>query len=143
MPHSPGLPNDGQVFALPEPARQGIAVDALRVTFVPDHDLDGLRDEVDADDDNDSMVDALERAFGSDPLDVGSRFAPRLEVSPAGTHDLVFAAASGITYTIEGSADLVRWQTHTTHAGTGATARIPLPRVGGQRFHRVRAALLP
>jgi endonuclease/exonuclease/phosphatase family metal-dependent hydrolase len=143
QPHTPGSPNAGQSMALPEPGRQGLAIDNLTVGFLADHDLDGLADGADADDDNDALSDAAERVFGTDPLDAGSRFVQRIEAGAGGELALVFPAASGRTFLVEASTDLSRWLTLSSHAGNGTSLRIPLARAGAARFYRIRAVLMP
>jgi endonuclease/exonuclease/phosphatase family metal-dependent hydrolase len=65
--HTKGAPNDGQIFTTPF-APQGIAIDNLAVTALPDTDLDGLPDLTDPDDDNDTLPDTVEFLLGTDPL---------------------------------------------------------------------------
>lgn len=64
--YSPGKTNPGQTLLLASGA-QGIAVDSLIVTFLPDTDLDGVPDRTDSDDDNDGLTDEEELALGTDP----------------------------------------------------------------------------
>jgi endonuclease/exonuclease/phosphatase family metal-dependent hydrolase len=136
---TPGQPNDGQTFTLPGLPPQGLAVDQVRVTFLadPDTDGDGLADLVDPDDDNDGQTDADEIAFGTDPLDRADFFAP--VISRAGGLQLAFPAADGIVYTVEGSSDLLDWETVSIHTGAGSLVAVPLPAGETAMFFRVRA----
>ena len=110
--HSPGLANHSQSFILPALPGQGLAIDNVNVTFLSDHDLDGLPDSSDPDDDNDGQADVYEAAFGSDPLEAGSRFLPLLARAAAAPHglELSFPGAQGIRYTVECGATLSGWQ---------------------------------
>ncbi len=138
--HSPGQPNNAQNFILPTLPSQGLAIDNLSVTFLSDHDQDGVIDETDPDDDNDGQPDTYEAAFGSDPLDAVSRFSPMLAKSSTAPHglELSFPGAAGISYTLESSADLAHWQDLSTVTGNGELITVPLPTSGPQRFFRVR-----
>ncbi|MEP4078266.1 endonuclease/exonuclease/phosphatase family protein [Haloferula sp.] len=136
--HSPGAPNDGQVLVLPGLPPQGLAIDDLVVTFVPDNDGDGLADDEDEDDDNDSQTDVFELAFGADPLDGASVFETTLGSGPGGK-TLSFPGAVGITYTIEWCDDLISWDQSDTVEGLGAEIVYPLPSSGSRLFVRVRA----
>lgn len=136
IPHSPGALNQGQSIVLPGLPPQGLAIDDLRVGFVADHDLDGIGDDLDPDDDNDGMIDAEELAFGSDPQDAGSRFEVTLE-GGNGPAELVFPAALGVLYRVEWCDDLIDWKLLSSHAGTGGELRIPLPQDEARAFFRV------
>ena len=139
--HSPGQANNAQNFILPTLPSQGLAIDNVNVTFLSDHDQDGLLDPADADDDNDGQADAYENAFGSDPLDTASRFLPVLARAAAVPHglELSFPGAQGISYTVESSTTLSGWQDLTTVTGDGQPIVVPLSSAGGRMFFRVRA----
>jgi endonuclease/exonuclease/phosphatase family metal-dependent hydrolase len=141
--HSPGQPNDGQALVLPTAPPQGLGFDNLSLSFLTDNDLDGDPDITDPDDDNDGQTDAHEAAFGSDPLDGSSRFAPVVTGVP-GSLSLVFPGAPGITYHVETSATLEDdWVAVASRVGSGAVISVPLPQSGPAAFFRVRAALPP
>ena len=137
VPHSPGTPNAGQAFILPRLPPQGLAIDDLLVTFVPDHDADGLADDEDPDDDNDGQSDEFELTFGSDPLDGNSVFEP-IFTEQSGGYELSFPAADGVLYIIQWCDDLESWETHSTHLGAGAPISIPLPSSETRAFFRVK-----
>ena len=138
LPHTPGAVNDGQSLVLPGLPSQGMAVDSVALTFVEDTDLDGLGDDEDPDDDNDGQADEYELAFGSDPLDQGSRFEVDLLHGPGGS-TLSFPGVAGILYQVEWSDDLDDWDELATELGTDADITVDLP-VGEDRvFVRVRA----
>lgn len=142
-PYTPGQTNAGQTFSIPTPPSQGIAIDNLSVTMTgassADHDGDGIADNVDPDDDNDTQSDADEIAFGTNPLDAASVFRPSFSrVSPTG-FELHFPGAAGITYTVESSTDLEHWTTVNTYPGSGAEIVVPFPQVEGNFFVRVKA----
>lgn len=143
--HSPGAPNLSQTFALPVPPPQGVAIDNLSITFVADHDADGIADEVDPDDDNDGMTDLRELALGSDPRDAGARFTAQLTRATTAPHGAVlsFPGRQGISYTVESSTDLVEWTQVSTHAGGGVVIEAPVPESGPRRFYRVRVPAVP
>ena len=121
-PYSPGQPNAGQTFAASFLPSQGLAIDNLRVVFLTDSDFDG-------------QSDAYEIAFGSDPLDSGSRFVPVINSGP----ELSFPGAVGISYTVEYSSGLSGWQDLSTYLGNGQLVVVPLPSVEPKMFFRVRA----
>ena len=135
--HSPGAPNSGQSFTTAALPSHGLAIDNLRVEFLTDHDLDGMPDLTDPDDDNDGQSDAFEVAFGADPLDAGSRFMPVLTNS--GGLMLTFPGAEGIRYTVESSVDLRTWEEWSVHVGQGEQIDVPVTGGGPERFFRVRA----
>ena len=137
--HSPGQPNDGQQFGSPSAARQGLSVDDISITFLADFDGDGVPDGLDPDDDNDSMPDRDEIAFGSDPLDPDSRFAPAYTRSPV--PQLSFPGGAGIAYAVETSTNLRDWNLLSSHVGSGQPIVVPLPDDGVRRFYRVSAPL--
>lgn len=139
--HSPGQPNDGQAFANPNAPPQGLGFDSLAVVFLTDQDLDGLPDVTDPDDDNDGLDDAGELAFGTDPLDAASRFAPVIARSAAPPHglELSFPGAGGVIYTVQTSGTLGGWQDLSTHVGGGQPIVVPLPMAEPRMFFRVRA----
>jgi len=138
LDHSPGNSNDGQTFELSGPPAQGLGVDSLELTFVEDSDLDGIPDDEDLDDDNDGQSDEYEMAFGSDPLDEGSRFEVSYLVS--GSSRLIeFPGASGVIYVIEWCDDLVGWETLSSHEGEGATVSVVLPDEETRAFFRIKA----
>jgi endonuclease/exonuclease/phosphatase family metal-dependent hydrolase len=122
IPYSPGQLNAGQTFAASYLPSQGLAIDNLRVTFLTDSDFDG-------------QSDAYEIAFGSNPLDSGSRFVPVINSAP----ELSFPGAVGISYTVEYSIGLSGWQDLSSHAGNGQMIVIPLPTAEPNMFFRVRA----
>ena len=139
-PYTMGAPNEGQTFEAPVLPSQGIAIDNLAVTFlVSDHDGDGVADAVDPDDDNDGQPDEDELAFGTDPLDAGEKFVTMLSGVPGESATLSFAGATGITYVVESSDDLVEWIELSSHPGNGGTMAVPLPVGEGARFFRVSA----
>lgn len=70
--HSPGSPNAGQTLATPGAPPQGIAIDNVSVTLLPDTDGDGDPDLTDPDDDNDLLTDTEEALLGTNPLLVDS-----------------------------------------------------------------------
>lgn len=135
--HSPGLPNSGQTFVESYLPSQGLAIDNVSVTFLNDTDLDGLPDITDSDDDNDGQPDAYELAFGTNPLDGGSRFLP--VITRITGLELSFPGASGISYTVEYSIGLSAWQEWSTHVGNGEPVAVPLPTAEPSMFFRVRA----
>jgi endonuclease/exonuclease/phosphatase family metal-dependent hydrolase len=138
--HSPGQPNSGQAFTGAFAAPQGLGFDNLEVVFLTDTDLDGAPDTIDPDDDNDGQSDAYETAFGSNPLNQTSRFAPVLVRTVSGL-ELSFPGALGIAYTVESSETLNGdWQDHASFAGTGGTIIVPLPTTEPAMFFRVKAA---
>lgn len=143
--HSPGQPNDAQLFTLPVLQSQGLAIDNVTAVFLTDCDQDGVPDETDADDDNDSQSDADEIAFGTNPRDAGSRFTPVISRAAAPPHglQLEFPGASGVSYTVEVSTMLGDWQNWTTVIGAGAPVVLPLPASQPRVFYRVKAALPP
>jgi hypothetical protein len=136
--HSPGQPNNGQSFSIPDIPPQGLGFDNLDVEFLTDDDLDGLPDVNDPDDDNDGQSDADEAAFGTDPLNHGSRFAPVIAKGVSGL-ELSFPGAAGIHYTVEASDSLTGWQELTTVAGNGQPIVVPLPMAEPRMFFRVKA----
>jgi hypothetical protein len=136
--HSPGLPNNGQVFLNPNQPPQGLAFDDLEVVFLTDNDLDGLPDITDPDDDNDGQHDADELAFGTDPLNVASLFAPVIARNESGL-ELLFPGATGIHYTVEFSESLSGWENLTTVTGEGRPVVVSLPLAEPRMFFRVRA----
>jgi hypothetical protein len=139
--HSPGQVNNAQNFILPTLPSQGLAIDNVSLTFLSDHDQDGLLDPADPDDDNDGQADDYETAFGSDSLDTASRFLPVLARAAAVPHglELSFPGAQGISYTVESSTTLSGWQDLTTVTGDGQPIVVPLSSAGGRMFFRVRA----
>ena len=139
--HSPGLANDAQIFSLPVLPSQGLAIDNVSVTFLSDHDLDGLPDLFDPDDDNDGQTDVDEGAFGSDAFDASSRFTAVLARAVAPPHglELSFPGARGIRYTVESSTTLSGWKEQASHVGNGQTIVVPLSSAGSRMFFRVRA----
>lgn len=141
--HSPGQANEGQTFMGSAVPSQGLAIDNISVTFLIDSDLDGLPDSGDPDDDNDGQSDAEEAAFGTDPLDAGSRFVPMIARTAAPPHglELSFPGAPGISYTIEFSSTLAGWQDHSTHLGNGQPIVVSLPSAEATMFFRVRAGI--
>lgn len=144
-PYSPGQPNAGQIFTVPAPPSQGIAIDNLSVTFLadsaPDNDGDGIADSLDPDDDNDGQMDADEVAFGTDPFDSTSIFKTSLSRAGAAPNglELSFPGASGITYTVQYSINLTAWETLSTHVGSGQAIVVPLPEEEERMYFRVRA----
>jgi hypothetical protein len=136
--HSPGAINAGQAILLPGVPSQGLAIDQVTVGFVQDTDGDGLADDADSDDDNDGLPDDDELAFGTDPLDGGSRFEV-LVAAGAGGPELSFPGAEGVLYTIEWCDDLVSWDESAIVEGQGAQIVFPLPTGGNRVFARVRA----
>ncbi len=140
IPHSPGQPNDGQAFVNPNALPQGIGFDNLGVEFLTDNDLDGLPDVTDSDDDNDGQSDADETAFGTDTLDVTSRFAPVIASIGSGL-ELSFPGAGGVVYTVEMSESLAPdgWENHSTHVGEGQPIVVPLSMTKPKMFFRVKA----
>jgi hypothetical protein len=138
--HSPGQPNDGQSFVNPTLPPQGLGFDNLGVTFLTDHDLDGLPDVTDPDDDNDAQGDDDELAFGTDPRNAASRFAPVLARSAEGL-ELSFPGAAGVVYTVEMSGSLATgsWEILSAHPGAGQPIVVPLPMVEPRMFFRVKA----
>jgi hypothetical protein len=144
-PFSPGQTNPGQTFSIPAPPSQGIAIDNLSVTVTgassADHDGDGIADNLDPDDDNDTQSDADEIAFGTNPLDAASIFRPAFAPaqSPLTGYELRFPGATGITYTVQSSTDLEHWNTVNTYPGSGAEVSVPFPQVEGNFFVRVKA----
>ena len=136
-----GQPNTGQTLAVPTLPSQGIAIDDLTVTFVPDNDADGIVDAFDPDDDNDTMSDAEELVFGTDPLNAGSRFAVAFTRPTAASVRFSFPTATGRTYFIESSGDLSIWTDAATFTGNGTVriADLPVNPQQGQRFYRIRA----
>lgn len=139
--HSPGQPNQDQVFILPSLPPQGLAIDNVSVGFILDSDGDGLADVADADDDNDGMTDREEQAFGSDPWSASSRFTTTLgrALSAPFSRHLSFSGKTGVTYTLEASADLRTWSGISQHAGTNGLMIVPLPEAGAARFYRISA----
>ena len=135
--HSPGAPNSGQTFSIPGLPPQGLAIDNLMMTFVPDSDGDGVGDDEDGDDDNDGQSDDFELAFGSDPLNAASVFKTILGTA-SGSYGLSFPGGEGILYTVEWCDDLIGWETLTTHLGEGAEINVPLPSGEARAFFRVR-----
>lgn len=139
--HSPGQPNQDQVFNLPSLPPQGLAIDNVSVGLILDSDGDGVADTADADDDNDGMVDRDELAFGSDSLSAASRFQTtlgRAVTAPFG-RTLSFTGKAGVNYTLEASADLREWTVLSQHVGAGGLMVVPLPEAGDARFYRVSA----
>lgn len=136
--HSMGAPNPGQALVAPGLPPQGLAIDEVTVGFVSDHDLDGVPDDEDPDDDNDGQADGFELAFGTDPHDRGSVFRPRVRIE-AGQAVLSFPGADGVVYTIQWGDDLVSWDQEATVVGEGAELVFPLPTGGGRGFARVVA----
>jgi len=141
--HSPGAPNSGQTFSIPGLPPQGLAIDDLMVTFVPDSDGDGVGDGDDEDgdddnDDNDGQSDDFELTFGSDPLNAASVFKMSLG-SASGSYELSFPGGEGILYTVEWCDDLIGWETLSTHLGEGAEINVPLPSGEARAFFRVKA----
>ncbi len=108
------------------------------MVFLPDHDLDGDPDLSDPDDDDDGQSDADETAFGTDPLDRASRFAPVIASSATGL-ELSFPGALGIHYTVEWSESLEGWRDLETVMGEGLPIVVPLPMKEPKMFFRVRA----
>lgn len=121
--HSKGLPNAGQILT-PVPLPQGIAMDNLSVTFLPDNDLDGIPDLLDPDDDNDSQTDLAEVLFGTDPLNAASFYQLSITRSSATTMTLSFTTLTGRRYTIESSIDLIAWTPVSVQSGTGSNISI-------------------
>ncbi len=134
--HSPGQPNAGQTFVIPPVPSQGVAIDNVSVTFLTDTDGDGDPDVTDPDDDNDGQSDADELAFGTDPLDGGSRFAP--VIARNGGLELWFPGADGVVYKVERSTGLAGWQELSTHVGSGGPVVVPLPSAEPRMFFRVK-----
>lgn len=135
---TPGQPNGGQSLLAPAAPSQGLAIDRVAVTFLPDNDLDGIPDRDDPDDDNDLLSDADEAVFGSDPNNPASRF--RLALDAAGK--LSFPTATGRSYRIEQSIDLSGWTLLETRSGTGAPMGVEVPVTGApRRFFRVVASM--
>ena len=139
--HTPGLPNTGQTLIVPILAAQGVAIDNLSVTFVPDNDADGIPDASDPDDDNDTMTDADEIVFGTDPFDAGSRFVAAFTRPTSTSVRFSFPTTSGRTYVIESSGNLSTWTDASTFQGNGSTRVIDLAMDPQQpkRFYRIRA----
>ncbi len=69
-PFTRGAPNEGQTFTPPGP--QGLAIDNVSMTALPDTDSDGDPDLSDPDDDNDGLPDPAEADLGTSPLLVDS-----------------------------------------------------------------------
>lgn len=136
--HSPGQPNQGQTFANPVLPPQGLSFDNLGVSFLTDNDLDGAPDITDPDDDNDGQSDGNEIAFGTDPRNGASRFAPVIARTASGM-ELSFPGAVGIHYTVEYSDSLVVWEDLPTVIGEGETIVVLLPKVKPTMFFRVKA----
>ncbi|BCX48648.1 endonuclease/exonuclease/phosphatase protein [Haloferula helveola] len=136
--HSPGSLNDGQTIVSPGVPSQGLAVDNVSLTFVEDSDGDGIADDFDPDDDNDGSPDEEELAFGTDPLDPGSKFSVEVGNGPGGP-ELLFPGAEGVVYTIEWCDDLTSWDQSATVEGTGGPISFPLPSGDPRLFARVRA----
>ena len=141
--HSPGFANQGQIFTLPVLPHQGLAIDNLSVTLLSDFDQDGIVDSLDPDDDNDGQSDSYETAFGSLPMNAGSKFSPQFVHNPSGTMQLSFQGVTGISYTVETSVDLTAWAPLSTHAGNGNVIQVPLTENGERRFYRVSAPVPP
>jgi endonuclease/exonuclease/phosphatase family metal-dependent hydrolase len=139
--HSPGMPNSLQSFVIPKLPHQGLAVDNITIAFLADFDLDGQPDELDEDDDDDGQSDAYETAFGSNPQNASSRFAPVFARSGTAPHamTLTFPSAIGRSYVIQVSSDLSQWNDLSFHAGTGSSLVVALPSSGSQRFFRLRS----
>lgn len=142
-PYSKGQPNAGQLFAVPTLPPQGIAIDDLAVTFLPDNDGDGLPDADDPDDDNDGFTDSDELVFGTNPLDAGSRFAMAFTYPAPGRLRLSFPTATGRAYTVESSADLSQWSDVAVYPGTGVreNADLAVEPLEMARFYRIRVTL--
>lgn len=140
--YTKGLPNTGQTFVIPSVPSQGVAIDNLSVTFVPDNDADGIPDTADPDDDNDTMTDADEFVFGSNSFDAGSRFAAAFSRPAPSAVRFSLPTTAGRTYVIESSDDLSDWEDEATRAGNGSPWVVDLPVVIGEplKFYRVRAA---
>lgn len=136
--HSPGAPNSGQTFSIPGLPPQGLAIDDLMVTFVPDNDGDGVGDDEDGDDDNDGQSDDFELAFGSDPLDAASAFETSLNDDSV-NYDISFPGAEGVIYTVEWCDDLAGWKPLSSHLGQGAVIHVLLPSGEDRAFFRVKA----
>jgi endonuclease/exonuclease/phosphatase family metal-dependent hydrolase len=140
-----GAPNSGQSFVNPVLPPQGIAIDNLSVTFLVDTDGDGLPDITDLDDDNDSISDADEFVFGTNPLDASSRYSMSLTYpsSAPGMVGLSFPTALGRTYTVESSPNLSSWSAVGSYAGTGnlRVVDVAVVLVDQQKFYRIRATL--
>ena len=139
--YTKGQPNTGQTLTVPTLASQGVALDDLSVTFIPDYDADGIADTEDADDDNDTMTDADENVFGTDPYDAGSRFAAIFTRPSTTTVRFSFPTATGRTYSIESSADLTAWGNAASFTGNGAIriADLPVDPQLPARYYRIRA----
>lgn len=136
--HTPGQPNDGQTLSNSTIPPQGLGFDNLTVKFLTDHDLDGVPDGADPDDDNDGQVDVDEIAFGTDPLNQSSRFVPVIAKLGTGM-ELSFQGAAGIQYTVQYGDSLVDWDDLTTVTGQGRPIVVPLPMLETMMFFRVKA----
>lgn len=143
-PYSMGNINAGQSLIDTSKRSQGLAIDNLSVTFLTDHDGDGIPDLTDQDNDNDGMPDADELTFGSDPLDAASTYQISY-TRPSGTSSfgqLSFPTTPGRSYAVESSPDLRAWTGLDSYAGTGGTRTVNLPILLGnpKRFYRVRVS---
>ena len=139
--NTPGLPNTGQTLIVPTLASQGVAIDNLSVTFVPDNDADSIPDASDPDDDNDNMTDADEVVFGTDPFDAGSRFAAVFTRPTSTSFRFSFPTASGRTYVVESSVNLSTWTNASTFQGNGSlrVTDLTVDPQQSKRFYRIRA----
>ncbi len=139
IPYTRGGVNTGQTFIYPlQP--QGIAFDNLTVTFLNDTDLDGLPDSLDPDDDNDTITDANESIFGSNPLDANSVYRPAIIQSSPTTVTLSFSTLTGRSYTVQRSGNLKDWTHVSTQSGTGSPVAIPFNTTIPNVFYRVAVA---
>jgi hypothetical protein len=87
---------------------------------------------------NSGQGDADETAFGTNPLNHASRFAPVIAKNVSGL-ELSFQGAAGVHYTVEYGESLVNWEELTTVIGEGHPVMVPLPMVAPKMFFRVRA----
>lgn len=110
------------------------AVTELTV-LTPDSDNDGLTDYEEsflhgtdpgkADSDGDGMSDLAEIVFLTDPLDPQSALRITRFTSNGTEHQLSFSSVAGVSYRLEGSANLVDWQPFgSSHTADGTTSSL-------------------
>lgn len=142
---SKGQLNTGQTLSVASLPSQGVAIDQISLTFMGDHDGDGILDVDDPDDDNDSVSDTEELVFGTNPFAAGPRFMPTLTRPPLspGLTRLTFNSVSGRSYRVESSVDLENWRVLQTVSGDGEPMVVDhtTAALGPRRFYRIQVTL--
>ena len=98
-------------------------------------------DGIGPDSDGDGVSDSVEAAFGTSPSDGGSLPEATAYIAPNGHVTLTWPTASGRSYSVEKSLDLVAWQVMATVSG--GTWEDPTTPPDAESYYRVSAVPVP